>query len=125
MKNIPISILISTILFNSCAFTSNYSSSDNTNSNTINYKDEYKVYPSNLLVEGSKWQISGLENYPNASCEIYNRWGKLVYSTEKITSNLWDGNDLNGNKLKPGMYYYCLQLDKNRALEIKDWVSVK
>lgn len=52
------------------------------------------------------WELAGMEAYPNAEVQIFNRWGNVVYYS-KGTYNLapFDGNDK--NKLLPeGMYVY-------------------
>ena len=53
-----------------------------------------------------KWELSGMEAYPNAEVQVFNRWGNLIFYS-KGTYNLtpFDGNDK--NKLLPeGMYVY-------------------
>lgn len=60
--------------------------------------------------------IGGLENYPDNSLKIYNRWGVLVYTTKAYNTN---GNVFDGtsegrvtvekdNKLPVGTYFYIL-----------------
>ncbi len=57
------------------------------------------------------WNIKGLEGYPSAQLEIYNRYGGLVYN-EKGTSINFVGLK-NGNELPAGVYYYILTIAKN------------
>ena len=60
--------------------------------------------------------ISGLQNYPENTIRIYNRWGVLVYTTKAYNTN---GNTFDGtsegrvtiekdNKLPVGTYFYIL-----------------
>lgn len=52
------------------------------------------------------WELSGMEAYPNAEVQVFNRWGNMIFYS-KGTYNLapFDGNDK--NKLLPeGMYVY-------------------
>lgn len=49
--------------------------------------------------------------YTSASLEVYSKWGVLVYSTNSLTIN-WDGNDMSGNALPAGTYYYIIDLDQ-------------
>ena len=60
--------------------------------------------------------IGGLENYPDNTIRIYNRWGVLVYTTKAYNTN---GNVFDGtsegrvtvekdNKLPVGTYFYIL-----------------
>lgn len=50
--------------------------------------------------------IDNLINYPYSQLEIYNRWGKKVYSTNNY-QNDWDGKGI-----ADGTYYYVLTLMK-------------
>ncbi|WP_347924679.1 gliding motility-associated C-terminal domain-containing protein [Pontimicrobium sp. SW4] len=59
--------------------------------------------------------IGCIENYPNNTLEVYNRWGNIVYK-QKGYSNNWKGTS-NGrstinssDKLPAGTYYYILDL---------------
>lgn len=56
------------------------------------------------------WAITGIQNYPTANIDIYDRWGQRVfhsvgYGNEKV----WDGTLL-GAKLPEGVYYYYIDL---------------
>jgi gliding motility-associated-like protein len=56
------------------------------------------------------WTIEDMDQYPNASFTIYNRWGNIVW---KSTSNAfgWNGtNYRNGEALPQGTYFYILDL---------------
>ncbi|MBL31663.1 MAG: hypothetical protein CMP62_02940, partial [Flavobacteriales bacterium] len=54
------------------------------------------------------WQIGGIENYPNAKIDVYNRWGQLVFrSTSEYFGNEWDGTH-NGTPLPFAVYYYII-----------------
>lgn len=70
--------------------------------------------------------IKGLENYPDNSIRVYNRWGVLVYGTQAYAShgNVFDGTsegrvtvDPNRN-LPVGTYFYILDY-KNGLEEAK------
>ena len=65
-------------------------------------------------------QISGLENYPNNTIRIYNRWGVSVFTTKAYGSQ---GNEFDGmshgrvtvdqdNKLPVGTYFYILDYEE-------------
>jgi gliding motility-associated-like protein len=60
--------------------------------------------------------VVGLENYPNATVEVFNRWGNIVYSGDPYR-NEWNGNSNAGQPLPVGTYYYILDLkDGNPGL---------
>ena len=55
------------------------------------------------------WNIQGLEDYPNASISVFDRWGKkLFFST--AGSSPWDGI-FEGKELPTADYYYIIELD--------------
>lgn len=65
-------------------------------------------------------KIAGLENYPNNSLKIFNRWGVLVYTTNAYNTegNYFDGTS-NGrvtvdqdNQLPVGTYFYILDYEE-------------
>ena len=71
--------------------------------------------------------IVGLNNYPDARIEIYNRWGELVYSANPY-NNDW-GGETNGSRaigtdVPDGTYFYVLHLNDTQepfsgSIEIK------
>ncbi len=55
------------------------------------------------------WVIGGLEYFPEARVEVFNRWGQQVY--ESVGDYIeWDGK-LNGNNLPVADYYYVITYD--------------
>ncbi|MES2763191.1 MAG: PKD domain-containing protein [Bacteroidota bacterium] len=57
------------------------------------------------------WKLDFLSLlYPDASIEIYNRWGENVYSSQGAYSSPWDGT-YKGQALPVGTYYYVLTLN--------------
>ncbi len=60
--------------------------------------------------------IDNLINYPFSNLEIYNRWGRKVYSTNNY-QNDWDGSGL-----ADGVYYYVLTLmQKAQQVGFEGW----
>jgi len=58
------------------------------------------------------WLIEGIEDYPNARIELFNRWGAKVYELQEAGSP-WDGTR-NGAPLPDGAYYYVIDTKKGR-----------
>ena len=62
--------------------------------------------------------ISGIENYPNNTVEIYNRWGNTVYKAQRYNNTTVSfRGESNGRvtintaeKLPPGTYFYVVDL---------------
>ncbi|MBI2966199.1 MAG: gliding motility-associated C-terminal domain-containing protein [Bacteroidetes bacterium] len=59
------------------------------------------------------WILRGIENYPDATVEIFNRWGSKVFSSEKGYPEPWDGK-YGGNKVPAATYYYIITIDDTR-----------
>jgi len=56
------------------------------------------------------WKIEYIENYPNATFEIFNRWGNLVWKSTGYPKQ-WDGTNFrNGEVLPEGTYFYIIDL---------------
>ncbi len=59
------------------------------------------------------WVIQGLDIYPDAQVEIYNRWGGLLYSTNDY-QNDWDGT-YEGKDLPAGVYYFVVTVSEDQS----------
>ena len=53
------------------------------------------------------WEIGLIEIYPEAIIEIYNRWGTLIYVSDKGYTNPWDGT-YKGRQMPIDSYYFVL-----------------
>lgn len=75
------------------------------------------------------FMISGIEKYPNAKIEIYNRWGNLVFTQEYYgNTSHWGTNDawwngysnskwrVGNGKLPAGTYFYILHLNDGSGI---------
>lgn len=56
------------------------------------------------------WQIRNIELYPDAEVRIFNRWGKLVFSTRNLADNPWNGT-IGGKPVPTDSYHYILYLN--------------
>ncbi|MBO0591855.1 gliding motility-associated C-terminal domain-containing protein [Cellulophaga sp. E16_2] len=65
--------------------------------------------------------ISCLENYPNNSIEIFDRYGNQVYKAVRYQNN-WNGTGKNGD-LPKGTYYYVLNLGDGSPIT-KGWIQI-
>lgn len=79
--------------------------------------------------------IRGIENYPNNTLKIYNRWGVLVYATKAYdnTSNYFDGTSdaratiAQDKKLPVGTYFYILeygQADQGKMMTLTGYIYI-
>ncbi|MFS4416626.1 gliding motility-associated C-terminal domain-containing protein [Maribacter sp. 2307ULW6-5] len=69
------------------------------------------------------WVIPGLDNYPNARVQVYNRWGHEVFAAIDYRND-WNGNQ-NGNAkaLPSGSYLYVIDLGNGMA-PLRGWLFI-
>jgi gliding motility-associated-like protein/uncharacterized repeat protein (TIGR01451 family) len=107
-------------------------------SDTTNNHGEASVSPVCLVVyneftpnnDGANdvFKIDCIENYPNNSLNVYNRYGALVYKQNHY-NNDWDGianvsGAINkGDKLPAGTYYYVLDIGADGVVKT-GWLSI-
>jgi gliding motility-associated-like protein len=60
------------------------------------------------------WEITNIQNFPQARLEIFNRWGNKIYDITGYRNN-WDGT-WQGSPLPVGTYFYVITLTKGRKL---------
>jgi gliding motility-associated-like protein len=75
------------------------------------------------------FEIPGLEDYPNNSIQIFNRWGSTVLNAAPYENN-WNGNStsnliLGEGELPTGTYYYILDLNGDGSTIYKGYVYLK
>lgn len=81
---------------------------------------KYPLIPNAFSPNGDgindKWIISYLNDYPNATVEIFDRSGRIVFraSAGYNTSIAWDGRS-DGKPLPVGTYYYIIEPKNGRA----------
>ncbi len=66
-------------------------------------------------------RINCIENYPDNTLEVYDRYGNIVYET-KGYDNTWDGTGKNGD-LPKGTYFYILNLGDGSDVT-KGWIQI-
>ncbi len=67
--------------------------------------------------------IGGIDDKPDNSLRVYNRWGNLVFEQENY-NNQWEGT-WDGNDLPDGTYYYIFDvLDQGEARSFKGYLEI-
>jgi gliding motility-associated-like protein len=71
------------------------------------------------------WFINNIQNYPNNSVKVYNRWGDLIFSKRNY-QNDWNGSYANnGNNIPDASsYYYQIDLDGNGSIDYDGWIYI-
>jgi gliding motility-associated-like protein len=77
------------------------------------------------------WAIQGIENYPNASVSIFNRWGNLIFTASPY-ENDWYGQVNKGvnvgdgsGKVPPGTYFFLIELNDGESEPIKGYLELQ
>ena len=74
------------------------------------------------------FEILFIEEYPNNSLTIFNRWGNKVYEVAPYTNN-WNGTNKFGgsigDELPEGTYFYILKLDQTNSEILKGYIYLK
>jgi len=60
--------------------------------------------------EKQVWRVEELEQFPGARLEIFDRWGRLIFSTNDASNEFWDGT-YKGKLLPADSYYYVIDLN--------------
>lgn len=92
----------------------------------LEYDEFKKGVPTAFTPNGDnkndKFRIPGIEYYPSAEVEIFDRWGRRVFKSEMGYTDPWNGT-LNGKPLPMDSYYYVIDL-KNGLNPIAGSVSI-
>ncbi len=86
-------------------------SCENTVSETIYIMGAPPFFTPNNDGENDTWKIYGMENQPNASIQIYDRFGKIIKIIDPL-SNGWNGT-LNNIELPAADYWFSLKMFDN------------
>ncbi len=72
-----------------------------------------------------KWVIGKIEKHPNNKVQVFNKWGKNVFTASGY-NNTWTGtNNGSGSTLLPeGSYYYLIDLDGDGSIEKQGWIYI-
>ena len=69
------------------------------------------------------WNIKYLSSYPQATVNVFNRYGGKVYSGTGATKS-WDGK-YNGEYVPAGVYYYLIDPKKNKISSTRNKKSLQ
>jgi gliding motility-associated-like protein len=78
------------------------------------HKDIIHLFTPNNDGFNDLWEIPELASYGKCDVRIYNRWGKLVFSSPDY-NNTWNGTS-NGTNLPEGAYYYVIKTQNSGTI---------
>jgi len=93
---------------------------------TVKVNQDYVVKPNNILTpngdgQNDTWFIENLNNYPNHEVKIFDKLGRLLYTSKNYQNN-WDGQ-ANGVMLPQDTYYYTITFGNNVA-PVKGFITL-
>jgi gliding motility-associated-like protein len=69
------------------------------------------------------WNIPYIEQFPKAVLEIFDRWGRLVYRTENVYEEPWDGMS-KGRPMPMDSYFFVLELNYMNVESISGTINL-
>jgi gliding motility-associated-like protein len=71
------------------------------------------------------WVIYNIENHPNSSVRVFNRWGKEVFFSNNY-KNDWDGHykDFKDSLPSSASYYYQIDLGGDGTIDNQGWLYI-
>lgn len=92
---------------------------------TINWLIIYNVITPNDDGDNDTWIIDGIEEFPDNSVVIFNRWGDKINGYDRYDNKtlVWDGTDLRGRLVPDGTYYYILTIKDEGSKN--GWIFVR
>ncbi|MFZ0281022.1 MAG: gliding motility-associated C-terminal domain-containing protein [Bacteroidales bacterium] len=79
--------------------------------------------PNNDLINDT-WNIRNIEFYPDVEITIYNRWGQIVWESERGYPSQWDGRS-KGIDLPVDAYHFVIDLHNGTSLFVGDITIVR
>ena len=72
------------------------------------------------------WKIYGLEEHPNTTVRVFNRWGRLVFEA-KDYQNDWAGSYKDFNSILPqsSSYYYQIDYGTDGTIDKQGWLYIR
>jgi gliding motility-associated-like protein len=70
------------------------------------------------------WQIDFIEQFPDNTVTVFNRWGSKIFSaTNYSRANEWRG-DINGQPAPFGTYYYVIVTKGPLGKSYAGWIQI-
>ena len=70
------------------------------------------------------WKINNISLFPQASIQIYDRWGRVIFEQNGGYENDWNGKDSSGKDLPVDTYFYIIDLKEKGTSPISGSVTI-
>jgi gliding motility-associated-like protein len=82
------------------------------------------ITPGDQNDQNDRWVIPNIELFPDAVLEIYDRWGRLIYRTDDVANNPWNGESMSGKEMPIDAYYFVLDLKVAHVKPLTGYVNL-
>ena len=113
-----------------CQFTFNPGQEDRDNDGLGDVCDTVEVNISEAVTPNGDgindtWMIYNIENHPNNTVRVFNKWGSEVFFARGY-NNTWNGHYNSNSQALPdsAAYYYQLDLDGNGTVDKDGWLYI-
>jgi gliding motility-associated-like protein len=127
----PVSSVLPQVLKSFVTAVATNSTNVKSNVVVVNYEFQPQLYISEAFTPNGDgindtWMIYQLENFPNTTVRVYNRWGHEVFYSNNY-QNDWDGHFNNSSATLPdsGSYYYQIDFSSNGSVDKQGWLYIK
>ena len=71
------------------------------------------------------WNITNISLYPMVEVTVYNRWGEMVWNSQRGYPVPWDGKDRRGRELPLDSYHYAIDTHNGSGIQVGTITLVK
>jgi gliding motility-associated-like protein len=82
------------------------------------------ITPGDKNGQNDRWIIPNIDLFPDAVLEIFDRWGRLIYRTDDVFNNPWNGESMSGKEMPMDAYYYVLDLNLSHVKPLTGYVNI-
>jgi len=82
------------------------------------------ITPGDKNGQNDTWVIPNIEDFPEAVLEIYDRWGRLIFRTNNVAGDPWNGESMSGQEMPMDSYYFVLDLNMSGTQPVTGYINL-